>query len=107
MKGGFSCEVVKEGRGKRFLPNFDIHSDGNTLTNPAAGPASHEWSVLWVVFCHLPSNSPHNSAKDPEERWIVSILGGVSGALNEGSLCPTITSSDDNWLFRPIPDPAC
>src|SRR5215813_8364428 len=33
--------------------------------------------------------------------------GGVSGALNEGSLCPTITSSDDNWLFRPIPDPAC
>src|SRR5262249_36542745 len=37
----------------------------------------------------------------------VKKLGGVSGALNEGSLCPTITSSDDNWLFRPIPDPAC
>src|SRR5262249_41850493 len=45
-------------------------------------------------------------------RWIdprasASNDGGVSGALNEGSLGPTITSSDDNWLFRPSPDPAC
>src|SRR5262249_62304336 len=38
------------------------------------------------------------------------ILGGVSGALNEGSLCPTITSSDDNWVVSPddcAPEKCC